>query len=145
LRKASKWFKNRGIVVNCIYDSTGSGTAADFDTISKGQGQGVIARLFTSNRTRQWDGFTEDVLRSEGFKGDVDRLLASHGSVTSIEGITKEQGQETKKEILVCTHGSRDCRCSDLGGALVKSLRSEISKRNLDVQVREIAHVGGHK
>ena len=88
-------------------------------------------------------------MRSEGFKGDVDRLLASHGSVTSIEGITKDQDQEqtreTKKEILVCTHGSRDCRCSDLGGALVKSLRSEISKRNLDVQVREIAHVGGHK
>jgi hypothetical protein len=46
---------------------------------------------------------------------------------------------ELPKEVLVCTHGARDCRCSDHGGPLVKALREE------GVAVREIAHVGGHK
>ena len=50
-------------------------------------------------------------------------------------------------EILVCTHGARDCRCSDRGGPLVDALRAEISRRGVEgrVRVNEIAHVGGHK
>jgi hypothetical protein len=54
---------------------------------------------------------------------------------------------EGEREILVCTHGSRDCRCKDRGGGLVDALREEIERRGVGgkVKVREIAHVGGHK
>ena len=68
--------------------------------------------------------------------------------------------------LYVCTHGSRDCRCGDVGGRLVDALRSELGirqrrskdqqnqekgdgKGGLDVwdriQIGELAHVGGHK
>ena len=52
-----------------------------------------------------------------------------------------------KHEILVCNHGSRDCRCSDRGGPLVEALRKEVERRGVEsrVKVSEIAHVGGHK
>lgn len=48
----------------------------------------------------------------------------------------------------VCTHGSRDCRCGDVGSDVLDSLKDFVS--GLDVQFRskikisEVAHVGGH-
>lgn len=124
--------------MNCIYDVIGSET--DFDAISE---KGVVARLFTPTGVKVWDAFGEGLLSDGGFKEEVDQLLVPRSTPDS-----KSLYQEAKRptqEILVCTHGSRDCRCSNLGGALVQTLRSEISKRNLEVNVREIAHVGGHK
>ncbi|RXK39373.1 hypothetical protein M231_03325 [Tremella mesenterica] len=55
--------------------------------------------------------------------------------------------EEDIYEILVCTHGSRDCRCSDRGIPLVNSLREDIKKRGMErkVKVKEVGHVGGHK
>lgn len=58
--------------------------------------------------------------------------------------------------LLVCTHGSRDCRCGDTGGKLVRALQEELERRKkrwLGIQwlywsgvtIGEIAHVGGHK
>ncbi|THG97359.1 hypothetical protein EW145_g7631 [Phellinidium pouzarii] len=78
---------------------------------------------------------------------------------------THEAGPETDGAILlVCTHGARDCRCGDAGGALIDALRKELSMRrrrsNLNedingsvhsesvwkkIRLGEIAHVGGHK
>lgn len=56
-------------------------------------------------------------------------------------------GKKEQVEIVVCTHGSRDCRCGDKGGALVDALKEEIGRRGLEgkVKVGEVAHVGGHK
>ena len=62
----------------------------------------------------------------------------------------------TDKEVylLVCTHGSRDCRCRDRGGPLIEALKSELfvrGKRDGEgsvwsrIRVGEAAHVGGHK
>ena len=51
----------------------------------------------------------------------------------------------TIEEILVCTHGSRDCRCSVRGAGLVDALREEVERRGLGVRVGEVAHLGGHK
>lgn len=51
--------------------------------------------------------------------------------------------------IYVCTHGSRDCRCGDVGGDVVDTIREELTKIE-DVATRtrfkvfEVAHVGGH-
>jgi hypothetical protein len=58
---------------------------------------------------------------------------------------TTADWSETSKEVLVCTHGARDCRCGDIGGDLVAALRREVTRRASDVAVGEVSHVGGHK
>ncbi|GLB40948.1 putative sucrase/ferredoxin-like [Lyophyllum shimeji] len=63
--------------------------------------------------------------------------------------------QETSDEIhlYVCTHGSRDCRCGDTGGAVARALREELARRRKEdpsgiasrVRFAEVGHVGGHE
>ncbi|GAA5826601.1 hypothetical protein JCM5353_008924 [Sporobolomyces roseus] len=50
-------------------------------------------------------------------------------------------------DIYICTHGSRDCRCGELGEPLYQSILKEVRKRDLGerVKVRRISHIGGHK
>ena len=62
-------------------------------------------------------------------------------------GEVERMDEGGKHEILVCTHGARDCRCAEKGGSLVDALRHEIGRRDVGARVRikEIAHVGGHK
>lgn len=56
-------------------------------------------------------------------------------------------------QLYVCTHGARDCRCGDIGGLVLKSLREEVQRRTRadphglasKVKVGEVAHVGGHQ
>ena len=66
-----------------------------------------------------------------------------------------------RTHIYVCTHGSRDCKCGDLGEKLFQALLSEVKRRKLGgelstssdeggsggdgVRVSRIAHIGGHK
>ncbi|GAA5891716.1 hypothetical protein JCM6882_006179 [Rhodosporidiobolus microsporus] len=61
-----------------------------------------------------------------------------------------------RTHIFICTHGTRDCRCSDLGEPLYQALLGEIKRRKLggelkgsveesEVRIARIAHVGGHK
>ncbi|CEL53589.1 hypothetical protein RSOLAG1IB_06444 [Rhizoctonia solani AG-1 IB] len=45
-------------------------------------------------------------------------------------------------DIYVCTHGTRDCRCGDIGGEIVQALRA---MKRPDVRVFDIGHIGGHK
>jgi len=49
--------------------------------------------------------------------------------------------------LYVCTHGARDCRCGDTGGAVSSALRAEVSRINEGkrIKVAEVGHVGGHK
>jgi hypothetical protein len=49
--------------------------------------------------------------------------------------------------IYVCTHGARDCRCGDTGGAVYKTLLEEVVRRRMEseVKVGSVGHVGGHK
>ena len=56
-------------------------------------------------------------------------------------------GDREKLFLYVCTHGSRDCRCGDCGGAVARALQREIDRRGLgqEVFLGEVAHVGGHK
>ncbi|KAG8898645.1 hypothetical protein FRC01_010830, partial [Tulasnella sp. 417] len=46
----------------------------------------------------------------------------------------------------VCTHGSRDCRCGDVGADVADTLREEVAKlpSSSRVRISEVAHVGGH-
>ncbi|CDZ98030.1 Ferredoxin [Phaffia rhodozyma] len=62
--------------------------------------------------------------------------------------IVEGKGEEKEEiDIYICTHGSRDCRCGDVGGALVDALQVEIDRLDVSqrVNVWEVSHVGGHK
>ena len=59
-----------------------------------------------------------------------------------------------RTHIYVCTHGSRDCRCGDLGEPLYQALVKEARWRKIGgamsdgedgVRVARVSHVGGHK
>ncbi|KAF9334733.1 hypothetical protein BG006_001602 [Podila minutissima] len=49
--------------------------------------------------------------------------------------------------VLVCVHGSRDCRCGDHGGELYTILRDMVAMTGLSqsIKVYGISHIGGHK
>ncbi|GAA5836606.1 hypothetical protein JCM11251_002675 [Rhodosporidiobolus azoricus] len=64
----------------------------------------------------------------------------------------------SRTHIFICTHGTRDCRCGDLGEPLYQALLSEIKRRKLGgelkghvrhensgVRIARIGHIGGHK
>ena len=138
LAKTTSALKLEGIAVNMVYD--GCGKATDFP-LDK-QDERYMARLsFPDGKVFTYPSFDLSTLRSEAFARDMayqpDGRLA-----TSLH--SRSSGM---REVYVCTHGSRDCRCGDTGGSLVLALREEVRRRGLDEQVRigEIAHVGGHK
>ncbi|KAG0082960.1 hypothetical protein BGZ93_002104, partial [Podila epicladia] len=49
--------------------------------------------------------------------------------------------------VLVCVHGSRDCRCGDHGGELYTILRDMVAMTGLSqsIKVYGVSHIGGHK
>ncbi|GAA5935241.1 uncharacterized protein JCM15063_000979 [Sporobolomyces koalae] len=58
---------------------------------------------------------------------------------------------DNRVDIYVCTHGTRDCRCGDLGEQFYQALSARIgqsataAKDQDRIRVARIAHVGGHK
>lgn len=68
-----------------------------------------------------------------------------------LEELVKGNREAELKEgwdIYVCAHGSRDCRCGDVGGALVDRLREEVERQGIPrekVRIWEVSHLGGHK
>lgn len=60
----------------------------------------------------------------------------------------EEEALDHRLHLYVCTHGSRDCRCGEGGGAVARAIKRELEKRGIgaeDVVLGEVAHVGGHK
>ena len=51
----------------------------------------------------------------------------------------------TTPTVLICGHGSRDSRCGTLGPILQDAFEQELRRRNMDGNVAQISHVGGHK
>ncbi|WWC64948.1 uncharacterized protein I303_107562 [Kwoniella dejecticola CBS 10117] len=143
LATTSAMYKSLGIAVNAIYDGSGTDTTFSNEEVYK-------ARIFwPDGMSKTYERFTMDSVSSEELQNDlayVPEPFDSNRLAVAVEGDGKGLAKDTK-EILVCTHGSRDCRCSDRGGALVYALREEVERRNLGarVKIREIAHVGGHK
>jgi len=91
------------------------------------------ARLFRPDGTvAHIKEFSEATLGTESFKDLVD-------------GKSSELKPADKAEVVVCTHGARDCRCGDIGGDLVFSLRKEAERSQGQTIVSECSHVGGHK
>jgi hypothetical protein len=91
------------------------------------------ARLFRPDGTvAHIQNFSEATLASESFKSLVD-------------GKSSDFKPVERAEVVVCTHGARDCRCGDIGGDLVFSLRKEAEHTQKQTKVSECSHVGGHK
>ncbi|OCF36001.1 hypothetical protein I316_02496 [Kwoniella heveanensis BCC8398] len=135
LATASAHLKSKGIAVNAIYD--GSGQEAEF----KKDDEQYRARLFFPDGfTKEYKMFNMESISSEALLTDSQHHPADDLQAESVS-------KQAVKEILVCTHGSRDCRCSDRGGPLVDALREEVERRSLrnKIKITEIAHVGGHK
>lgn len=128
--------KAQKIGMNVVYD--GTGTAKDLNGV-----EGMPARLvYPDGRVYAWDRFTEATLDTEEF-----RDAAGYTAQQPEGGLGPVSG------VMVCTHGARDCRCVERGAPLVRALRDALSSSSspsadspgTDLQVTEIAHVGGHK
>ena len=85
---------------------------------------------------------------------DVRLRALLHGDSGKLEdpretdvAVEEAMGDGRKLFLYVCTHGSRDCRCGDCGGAVARALRREIDSRGVarEVFLGEVAHVGGHQ
>jgi hypothetical protein len=147
LQLANKRLKAESIAVNAYWD--GVGDADGFPTGKAGDDEVYRARLmYPDGKVFEYPKFGKAVLEGEEFSEDlryeVKGVDVLQGEGDGVPGLRHDDG---KREIMVCTHGARDCRCSDMGRPLVVALREEISKKGLaeKVTVGEIAHVGGHK
>lgn len=161
LSRTSKILLPRGIAVNAIYDGI-----SNLTMFPKPEEEVYPARLFfPDGKVFRYESFSRssledaDFLRDAGYRPSTSRLEVSmkgsksrsgSGSGSGLGLEATQAGAEDmsgEAEIVICTHGSRDCRCSDRGGALVEALREEIVRRGVGgkVRVSEVAHVGGHK
>lgn len=50
----------------------------------------------------------------------------------------------TRPTVVICGHGARDQRCGVMGPLLKQVFEDELSRRQLDVDVGLISHIGGH-
>ena len=151
LAQANTVLKGSGIAVNAIWDGEGEAGPEVFDGVgtgSVGVQEAYAARLlYPDGKVFEYERFDKASLRSEAFVRDVAYVPDQKVLVAGVQAGREVELQRATAEILVCTHGSRDCRCADRGGALVRALRNEVRKRRLGdtVRIGEIAHVGGHK
>ncbi|KAG1758768.1 Sucrase/ferredoxin-like-domain-containing protein [Suillus occidentalis] len=80
---------------------------------------------------------------------EVGERLRAHAE--GVSGVTSSNSDDV--HLYVCTHGARDCRCGDTGGAVAQAIRDELRKRrdsdpsdpSTCIKLAEVAHVGGHK
>lgn len=82
---------------------------------------------------------------------DVVVQLREHAAASSTAGpnttAKANANSDEAVHIYVCTHGQRDCRCGETGGAVYDALHDEVRRRSLQdvVKVGGVGHVGGHK
>lgn len=112
-----------------------------------GEDEAYVATVFAAGRGRL------DLPRVELANLDeVEVAIRAH----ALEGklLSTEDAQGDEVHIYVCTHGARDCRCGQTGGAVVSALREELRKRqswppgdilSSRIKIGEVGHVGGHK
>jgi hypothetical protein len=117
-------YKRHGIVVNAAWDGVGAETSF-----------------------KEKEKYRADLYRPSGRVVEIDDYSIGDSRVLAAINVTGDGIKSDKSEILVCTHGSRDCRCADQGLPLVGALEQEIQRLGLDdrIRVSQVAHVGGHK
>ena len=91
-------------------------------------------------------------------RGKLEIEAASLANMEDVAGALRahvEPGPTSPSDVhlYVCTHGARDCRCGDTGGAVARTIRAELDRRrqrdasdpSTRIKLAEVAHVGGHK
>lgn len=146
LAATSGKLKARGVGVNVVYDPAATYGSLGFPGKEVEGEEKFMARLFwPDGRKVEWDVFNLETLNSD----QLEEAINYTPSLSHSSGLPQllPASETSQKEILVCTHGSRDCRCSDRGVPLVSALRKEVNRRGLESQIRigQVAHVGGHK
>lgn len=53
--------------------------------------------------------------------------------------------ENSAKDVLICTHGSRDRCCSRFGNPLYRQMLKVVADRSLDVRIWQASHIGGHR
>ncbi|KIK98615.1 hypothetical protein PAXRUDRAFT_823659 [Paxillus rubicundulus Ve08.2h10] len=85
---------------------------------------------------------------------EVGRLLREHVEPPLAKGnLETTPSSSDNIHLYVCTHGARDCRCGDMGGAVARAIRNELHRRRQTnpsdpssrIRLAEVAHVGGHQ
>ena len=78
--------------------------------------------------------------------GDVASILQAHAQPAEEPTYAAER-DDGKVYLYVCTHGERDCRCGETGGAVFDAARKRVEELGLgeSVKVGGVGHVGGHK
>ena len=132
----TKVLSTHSIALNAVYD--GVGTDVKFEDVETYPAK----LLFPDGKVFHYSHFDQGTLDDIRFLEDVNWDVDNEAA-RKVGG----RARDGKYEVLVCTHGSRDCRCGDRGGPLRDELLEEVRKRGLEneVVIREIAHVGGHK
>ncbi|KAF8548729.1 hypothetical protein OG21DRAFT_1515998 [Imleria badia] len=83
---------------------------------------------------------------------DVAKALRTHVEPPTVDDVPSTSPSDDL-HLYVCTHGARDCRCGDTGGAVARTIRAELERRrqrhafdpSTRIKLAEVAHVGGHK
>lgn len=148
LSDTTRLLKKSKIGVNAYYDGVG-----DVSPPKPGaEEQYPAVMIYPDGKRFHFPHFDASTLKSQQLQEAVNYTPPINPLVTPKDVfpsppnfLPQARGFREKPEILVCTHGSRDCRCSSRGEPLVHALRAEIEKHKLDIPVREIGHVGGHK
>ncbi len=96
------------------------------------------------------DPYNARLISADGKMSDLGKLskeiVNSSGFLETLTTAVQSSSLPVSREILICTHGARDCRCGDIGGDLVAALNKETgTRRDPKVTIGEISHVGGHK
>lgn len=100
-------------------------------------------RLLYFRRPANWFAFYEKaefVLPTAQVAALVDALLTPTADLTPFK--TYRQTNSTGRDILVCTHGSRDACCGKFGYALYTALQQQGAQ---GVRLWRTSHIGGHR
>ncbi|KAF8937442.1 hypothetical protein BGZ58_002706 [Dissophora ornata] len=74
-------------------------------------------------------------------RGVRTELVPGSGETITIELVTEPSA------VLVCIHGSRDCRCGEQGGEFYQILKDMVQATGLtnSIKIYGVSHIGGHK
>lgn len=98
----------------------------------------------------KYRGTMTSVLASYSGEGVVSDKIVVYPQGASFESLEKLEANmpldaNAGTTLLICSHMQRDERCGVLGPLLAQSFKEEIARQGLDIKVRLVSHVGGHK
>ncbi|KAI0683235.1 Sucrase/ferredoxin-like-domain-containing protein [Cytidiella melzeri] len=141
---ASRW----GGLVNLVW-TPHSDTSSSVDAIpewSMGEGERYSAVAFSAYNSAL-DVPEINLQNVESVAAKLRKHASPPGAETLSRSVGSAKQQDEVIHLYVCTHGQRDCRCGDTGGAVFDALCEEVQRRSLQqiVKVGGVGHVGGHK